>query len=84
MKHMFAALALSVLPALPTAGADWYILCVKPKVVEGSTCVKCSEIFSVFSERKPGGGCAAIGMRPVVFDTRQEALEWKRTRCTCP
>ncbi|MCA1960476.1 MAG: hypothetical protein LDL33_06750 [Desulfomonile sp.] len=84
MKRTFLALTLCLLPAISAPAADWYILCVKVKVPEGSACVKCSEIFRVFSEVRPSGGCTAIGMRPLVFPTRQEALEWKKTNCTCP
>jgi len=84
MKRALFALALFVLLVVPAAAADWYILCVKLKVAESGACVKCSEIFRVFSEIRPSGGCTAIGMRPLVFPTRQEALEWKKTNCSCP
>jgi len=84
MKRVLVALALAVLLSVPAAAADWYIICARLKVDEYTACLKCSGIFRVFSEKKPSGGCIAISMRPLVFATRQEALEWKRTKCTCP
>lgn len=84
MKRTLVVVALSMLTAFPAAAADWYIVCAKSQATGDSSCVKCSTIFRVFSTTKPAGGCAAIGMRPMVFATRHEAVEWKSAKCTCP
>jgi hypothetical protein len=81
-KIVLAAILLAV-TAAPSLAADWYIICVKLKIVDEEACVKCSDIYKVYSETKPAGGCTAVGMRPMVFETRKAALEWKESKCNC-